>query len=656
MPISTLELLAPAKNLAIGKAAITHGADAVYIGGPAFSARYQANNSIEEIAELATFAHRYHAKIFVALNTIFHDEELEAVAQLIDQLFQAEVDALIIQDMAILELNLPPIALHASTQCDIRTPAKAKFLAEVGLSQLVLARELSLVEIAETQQVIGDKAVLEYFIHGALCVAFSGQCYMSHAETGRSANRGDCSQACRLPYTLKNAAGEIIAFDKHLLSMKDNDQTNNLEALVNAGIRSFKIEGRYKDINYVKNNTAHYRQHLDAILAARSDLKPASSGRVDYAFVPDPQKTFQRGSTDYFAHGRQENSIAAFDSPKFLGIPVAEIISLKNNCLGVQLKPEITLRNGDGVSFLYRRESKGFTINAIREAHLPKWGKMIWLTANDNSIFNALDANALAGQVLYRNRDHAWEESLKQASAERRLGVRFLLQENQNGLILQAIDEDNNIAIQKLAVTNKARQPEKLAEQWQAQLSRLGDSLFYWQGLDLSLNYQWFVTVSQMNQLRRDILTALLAERLRRYIRPQRQPALEPAPVYPLEQLSYLANVYNNLARKFYARHGVKIMDPAFEAHQTDQEVSLMITKHCLRFSFQLCPKQAKGITGVQGQIRAEPLFLSNGQEHYTLTFDCRPCEMHIRGKIKKNIIKQLPPGSQPIKFFPQKS
>jgi putative protease len=655
MPISTLELLAPAKNITIGKAAITHGADAVYIGGPAFSARYQASNAIEEIAELTTFAHRYHAKIFVAFNTIFHDQELEEAERLIQALFHAEVDALIIQDMAVLELNLPPIALHASTQCDIRTPAKAKFLADVGLSQLVLARELSLAEIKETQQAVGEKAVLEYFIHGALCVAFSGQCYMSHAETGRSANRGDCSQPCRLPYTLRNAAGEIIAYDKYLLSMKDNDQTNNLEALITAGIRSFKIEGRYKDINYVKNITAHYRQQLDAILAQRPDLKPASSGRVQYAFVPDPQKTFQRGSTDYFAHGRQENNIAAFDSPKFLGIPIAHIITLKNNRLGIKLNDGVALRNGDGVSFLYRRESKGFTINAITEEIQVKQEKIYWLTPNDSTIFNGLDSNALAGQVLYRNRDHAWEESLKQTSAERRLGVRFSLQENQNGLILQAIDEDGIHVTQQFAVTDKARQPEKLSEQWQVQLSRLGDSLFYWQGLDLSLKYQWFVPVSQMNQLRRETLDALMAARLRHYVRPTRQPSLQPAPIYPWEQLSYLSNVYNKLARNFYERHGVKIIDPAFEAHQEDQEVSLMITKHCLRFSFQLCPKQAKGITGVQGQIRAEPLFLSNGQDDYTLTFDCRSCEMHIRGKMKKNIIKQIPPGAQPITFFSKK-
>lgn len=298
-----LELLSPARDVEIAREAILHGADAVYIGGPSFGARHNAGNRVEDIAKLVSFAHRYYAKVFVTLNTILHDNELEPARLLIHQLYEAGVDALIVQDMGIMALDIPPIDLHASTQMDIRTPEKAKFLADVGFSQMVLARELNLTDVMQISQQVSAK--IEFFIHGALCVAFSGQCYISHAQTGRSANRGDCSQACRLPYTLKDDQGRVVAYEKHLLSMKDNNQTANLLPLIEAGVRSFKIEGRYKDMAYVKNITAHYRQKLDQILAKRSDLRAGSSGRTTYQFIPNPQKTFHRGSTDYFVNGRK---------------------------------------------------------------------------------------------------------------------------------------------------------------------------------------------------------------------------------------------------------------------------------------------------------------------------------------------------------------
>jgi 23S rRNA 5-hydroxycytidine C2501 synthase len=290
-----LELLSPAKNIEIAQQAILHGADAVYIGGPSFGARHNAGNSVSDIAQLVEFAHRYYAKVFVTLNTILHDNELEPARQLIWQFYDAGVDALIVQDMGILNMDIPPIDLHASTQMDIRTPEKAKFLSDVGFSQIVLARELNLTQISEINKKIDSK--IEFFIHGALCVAFSGQCYISHAQTGRSANRGDCSQACRLPFTLKDDQGRIVAYEKHLLSMKDNNQSDNLMELIQAGVRSFKIEGRYKDLSYVKNITAFYRQKLDNILAKSSNFLPASSGRTEHFFTPDPNRTFHRGAS-----------------------------------------------------------------------------------------------------------------------------------------------------------------------------------------------------------------------------------------------------------------------------------------------------------------------------------------------------------------------
>ena len=315
-PQHPLELLAPAKNADFGIEAIKHGADAVYIGGPAFGARYGAGNTIDDIARLSAFAHRYNARVFVALNTILHDNELEDARQLAWKIYEAGADALIIQDMGLLELDLPPIQLHASTQTDNRNAAKVKFLEDAGFSQLVLARELSIDEVAA---IAGQTTLaLEYFVHGALCVAYSGQCFISHAHTGRSANRGECSQACRLPYTLVDDKGKTITEDQHLLSMKDNNQTENILALAQAGVSSFKIEGRLKDLSYVKNITAHYRKLLDDVIAQHPEFSRASSGRSTYTFTPQPDKTFNRGATDYFVNGRHAD-IAAFDTPSFAG-------------------------------------------------------------------------------------------------------------------------------------------------------------------------------------------------------------------------------------------------------------------------------------------------------------------------------------------------
>ena len=360
-----LELLSPARDAAIAREAILHGADAVYIGGPGFGARHNASNSLKDIAELVPFAHRYGAKIFVTLNTILHDDELEPAQRLITDLYQTGVDALIVQDMGILELDIPPIELHASTQCDIRTVEKAKFLSDVGFTQIVLARELNLEQIRAIHQ--ATDATIEFFIHGALCVAYSGQCYISHAQTGRSANRGDCSQACRLPYTLKDDQGRVVSYEKHLLSMKDNDQTANLGALIDAGVRSFKIEGRYKDMSYVKNITAHYRQMLDAIIEERGDLARASSGRTEHFFVPSTEKTFHRGSTDYFVNARK-GDIGAFDSPKFIGLPVGEVLKVAKDHLDVAVTEP--LANGDGLNVMIKREVIGFRANTVEKTGL----------------------------------------------------------------------------------------------------------------------------------------------------------------------------------------------------------------------------------------------------------------------------------------------
>lgn len=646
-----VELLSPAKTVDIGREAILHGADAVYIGGPSFGARHNACNSVEDIARLTDFAHRYHARIFTTLNTILHDAELDAARTLIWQLYDAGVDALIVQDMGILELDLPPIQLHASTQCDIRTPEKARFLADVGFSQVVLARELTIPQIRKIADAVGQDAAIEYFIHGALCVAFSGQCYISHAETGRSANRGDCSQACRLPYTLTDQHGGVVAFDKHLLSMKDNNQSANLEALLDAGVRSLKIEGRYKEMGYVKNITAHYRAQLDEIFERRPELAPASSGKSEAFFTPDPDKTFHRGATDYFATGRKPD-IGAFDSPKFVGTALGTVHRVGDGWLEVASAEPMA--NGDGINFMRKREVVGVHVNTAHKVGRNDEGLDVWrVVPNDTAAL----AGLRPGADVCRNRDHAWELALSKKSAERRIAVWMRLGETASGLTLSVTDEDGCSASASVELAlEEARDAARAEAGLREGLAKLGNTPFLALDVQLELAAPRFVPASVLNGLRRDAVEKLEAARLAAWQRPLRKGAVQPPVAYPETTLSYLANVYNAKAWAFYQKHGVEVMEPAYEAHQEDGEVSLMITKHCLRFSFNLCPKQAKGVKGVMGQVRADPMVLKSGSETYTLKFECRPCEMHVMGRMKKHILKSAPPSElpavAPITFF----
>jgi putative protease len=641
-----LELLAPAKSAAIGREAILHGADAVYIGGPSFGARDKAGNAIADIAGLVQFAHRFRAKIYVTLNTILHDSELSAARKLAHDCYDAGVDALIVQDMGLLTLDLPPIDLHASTQCDIRTPEKAKFLADVGFSQLVLARELTLDEIAKVRAAVPADTVIEHFIHGALCVAYSGQCYISHAHTGRSANRGDCSQACRLPYTLQDAQGRVVAFEKHLLSVKDNNQSANLSALIAAGVRSFKIEGRYKDAPYVKNITGHYRQLLDAILEERSDLRAASSGKTRLYFTPDPDKTFHRGATDYFARGRKSD-IGAFDTPTFVGLPLGTVSKIGPDWF--EIETHETLANGDGLNYLCKRETKGIRANVVKEMGVKQAGST-WRVWPNEKISELSDLSV--GLALNRNSDHAWEQALAKKSAERKIAVNAVFAETANGFALVLTDEDGITARTETTFDKQpAQQPAEAEGNLREQLARLGNTDFELGELRVEWTQPWFVPSSVLNKLRRDAVEQLDAARLASYVRLPRKAAIEPPAQYPEESLSYLANVYNTAAQAFYTKHGVKLIEAAYEAHEEAGEVSLMITRHCIRYSLSLCPKQAKGVTGVQGQVRAEPMVLVNGSEQLRLEFDCKKCEMHVMGKIKNNILKTPPPTAVPVTF-----
>lgn len=627
-----LELLSPARDVGIAREAILHGADAVYIGGPGFGARHNASNSLSDIAGLVPFAHRYGAKIFVTLNTILHDDELEPAQRLITDLYETGVDALIVQDMGVMELDIPPIELHASTQCDIRSVEKAKFLSDVGFSQIVLARELNLQQIKAIYD--NTDATIEFFIHGALCVAYSGQCNISHAQTGRSANRGDCSQACRLPYTLKDDQGRVVAYEKHLLSMKDNDQTANLAQLIDAGVRSFKIEGRYKDMSYVKNITAHYRQMLDAIIEDRGDLMRSSAGRTEHFFVPSTDKTFHRGSTDYFVNARK-GDIGAFDSPKFIGLPVGEVLKVAKDHLDVEVSEALT--NGDGLNVMIKREIVGFRANTVEKTGENRY--RVWPNEMPADLHKVRPR-----QVLNRNLDHNWQQALQKTSSERRIAVDIDLSGWQEQLVLTMTCEDGVSVTRTLdGEFAEATQAEKALANLRDGVAKLGQTIYFARDVQINLPGALFVPNSLLNQLRRETVERLDDARVKAAPRGQRKAVSVPPPVYPDTHLSFLANVYNHKARAFYQRYGVKLIDAAYEAHQEKGDVPVMITKHCLRFAFNLCPKQAKGSIK---SWKATPMQLIHGDEVLTLKFDCRPCEMHVIGKMKNHILKMPLPGS----------
>ena len=649
LPKHHLELLSPARDVAIAREAILHGADAIYIGGPSFGARHNACNDVSDIASLVEFARRYHARVFTTINTILHDNELEPARKLIHQLYDAGVDALIVQDLGVMELDIPPIELHASTQTDIRTLGRAKFLDQAGFSQLVLARELNLQEI----RAIADEtdAAIEFFIHGALCVAFSGQCNISHAQNGRSANRGDCSQACRLPYTLKDDQGRVVAFEKHLLSMKDNNQSANIRALVEAGVRSFKIEGRYKDMGYVKNITSYYRQRLDDVLEDRPDLARASSGRTVHFFLPDPEKTFHRGSTDYFVTDRKVD-IGAFDTPTFTGLPVGVVEKAGKRDL--QVVTHEPLSNGDGLNVLVKREVVGFRANiAEPKGEFEEDGEKRYRYRVEPNEMPAGLHQLRPNHPLNRNLDHNWQQALLKTSSERRIGLTWAARLREAQLEVTATSEEGISASVTLpgpfGVANK---PEQALDTLRDLLGQLGTTEYHATDIQLDAPQAFFIPNSQLKALRREVIEALTAARVAAHPRGGRKAETTPPPVYPEAHLSFLANVYNQKARDFYYRHGVKLIDAAFEAHEETGEVPVMITKHCLRFSFNLCPKQAKGVTGVKTKVA--PMQLIHGDEVLTLKFDCKPCEMHVVGKIKGHILGLPQPGSAVEHFNPE--
>jgi len=599
-----IELLAPARNLECGIEAINHGADAVYIGAPKFGARAAAVNSLEDIAALVEYAHLYNARIYVTVNTILKEEELKETEEMIRELYRIGVDALIVQDMAIAKLELPPIPLHASTQMDNRTVDKVRFLRDAGFRQVVLARELSLREIGKIHEACPD-IPLEVFVHGALCVSYSGQCYVSQACFGRSANRGECAQFCRLPFSLVDAEGKMIAKDKHLLSLKDLNQSEELEALLDAGASSLKIEGRLKDVSYVKNVTAAYRQKLDAIFARRKEYTRASSGKCRFDFKPQLDKSFSRGFTRYFLHGRSKD-IFSFDTPKSLGEEMGTMKESRGNYLTVAGVKSFS--NGDGVCYLDEQgRLQGFRINRV----------------DGNKLYPQEMPRIKPRTMLYRNFDQEFERILARKSSERKIAVCILLAENNFGFSLTMTDEDDNSVTLTLPRDREpARTPQ--ADNLKNQLAKLGNTPFEAERIDIDFSENWFIPASVLSELRRQLVEQLIIARKVNY---RRELAVwKPTThTFPQQTLSYLSNVMNTRAASFYQDHGVKEVEPAYEKQPVEAAV-LMFCKHCLRYSMGWCPIHQR-----ERSPYKEPYYLvgTDGKK-FRLSFDCKNCQMKV--------------------------
>ena len=599
-----IELLAPARNLECGIEAINHGADAVYIGAPKFGARAAAVNSLEDIAALVEYAHLYNVRIYVTVNTILKEEELKETEEMIRELYRIGVDALIVQDMAIAKLELPPIPLHASTQMDNRTVDKVKFLRDAGFRQVVLARELSLREIGKIHEACPD-IPLEVFVHGALCVSYSGQCYVSQACFGRSANRGECAQFCRLPFSLVDAEGKMIAKDKHLLSLKDLNQSEELEALLDAGASSLKIEGRLKDVSYVKNVTAAYRQKLDAIFARRKEYTRASSGKCRFDFKPQLDKSFSRGFTRYFLHGRGKD-IFSFDTPKSLGEEMGTMKESRGNYLTVAGVKSFS--NGDGVCYLDEQgRLQGFRINRV----------------DGNKLYPQEMPRIKPRTMLYRNFDQEFERILARKSSERKIAVCILLAENNFGFSLTMTDEDDNSVTLTLPRDREpARTPQ--ADNLKNQLAKLGNTPFEAERIDIDFSENWFIPASVLSELRRQLVEQLIIARKVNY---RRELAVwKPTThTFPQQTLSYLGNVMNTRAASFYQDHGVKEVEPAYEKQPVEAAV-LMFCKHCLRYSMGWCPIHQR-----ERSPYKEPYYLvgTDGKK-FRLSFDCKNCQMKV--------------------------
>ena len=603
--MNTIELLAPAKDLECGMAAIDCGADAVYIGAPRFGARDAAGNSLEDLAELTAYAHKYWAKVYATVNTLLRDDEIPEALELIGRLHEIGIDGLIVQDTGLLECDLPPIPLIASTQMHNSTPERVAFLGKVGIQRAILARELELGEIREIRE--STDIELEFFIHGALCVCYSGQCYLSCALGGRSGNRGQCAQPCRKLYSLFDSQGKALVRDKHLLSLRDLNLSDHIRELIEAGICSFKIEGRLKDRAYVSNVVAFYRARIDEALAAL-ELEKSSSGASRVEFTPNVHKTFNRGFTTHFLHGRGE-PVGSIDTPKMVGETIGRVATVGRN--GITVETSAQMHAGDGICFFNGKgELQGSTVNGV-QGHIVRLEKA---------------GGIEPGTIIYRNRDHEFLTRLEKARTQRQIAVTLSLRESDNGLSLSAVDEDGNQAEFAIECEKAiAEKPEQALANIEKQLAKSGGTEFACSGVSIELQQPLFVQISTLNELRRGALEALAQTRAAN--RPVRTggPITNDVP-YPETRLTFTGNVLNGLADRFYRRHGVITIEPAAESGGVDlRGRRLMTTRYCIKHQLGLCPK-----VGKPGRM-AEPLFLVDTEGHkLELRFDCAKCEMGV--------------------------
>lgn len=585
-----LELLAPARDAEIGRQAIIHGADAVYIGPLSFGARAAASNSVADIARLCDFAHRYRARVYATVNTILYDSELIKAERLIRQLYHAGVDALIVQDMGILRLDIPPIELHASTQCDIRTPEKARFLQDVGFSQIVLARELTINEIERIHAAVNVQ--IEAFVHGALCVSYSGRCHASQVLCGRSANRGECAQICRLPYSLIDASGRELMRNRHLLSLHDLNASSAIYDMVRAGVSSFKIEGRLKDSSYVKNVTAYYRRRLDEIIIAEPESYiRGSDGEVSLTFVPAVEKSFNRGFTSYFLYDRKAKNISSPLTPKSLGEPLHSMADV---------------HNGDGLSFFMPDGTyTGFNVNGMRNG-FPIPNKRIRIPQ---------------GTKFYRTTDIKWQKFMSRAdTAQRRIAIDISLFRNR----VELRDERG------LCVTVCHDLPIVSADQYidiRSYFEKLGNTIYWLREFHNMLPADAFVPASALTKLRRTLIDILDRTARVNYKHTYRRYEDLNA-IYPHKTLDYKDNVANRLAVKFYETHGIKHIEPAVEINCTRNAGRvLMTTRHCILRDNGLCLRDKAMLGKRQPRL---PLYLHGNNHVLRLSFDCERCEMQV--------------------------
>lgn len=602
-PQYPIELLAPARNADIAIEAIRHGADAVYIGAPSHGARVAARNSIDDIRRVTGYAHTFNARVYVTLNTLIYDNELKDVERLIQKLYHAEVDALIVQDMAVLRMDIPPIALHASTQCDIRTPEKASFLEHAGFSQLVLPRELNRHETAAIRH--ATTVPLEAFVHGALCVSYSGDCQASFMTTGRSANRGCCAQLCRLPYDLEDSDGQKIITGKHLLSLRDMNRMNHLQQMIDSGISSFKIEGRLKDVDYVKNTVAAYHLALNRIIAdSNGSLRRSSYGNVDLRFTPDTNKSFNRGFTTYFLDGTSKG-ISSMDTPKWTGNAVGTVTACSGNRM--KIKSSATLNNGDGLGYFNQSgEFTGFRANKVERGQ----------------IFTTRNMAIKPGTVIYRNHDKQWDDMMTGETASRKINVDIRLRGNA-GMVTADVTTANGLEV-SLSLdgpfdTAKTQQAESRLKNF----GKLGNTPYSLTNYT-DLVPELFIPSSQIAQLRRDAISLLDSAVAISHKFDYRRPTVTDAQ-YPSLALTYHDNVANGQAAGFYRSHGVKSISPALETTRpaTDKDITVMTTRYCLRRETGHCLKQDK-------ESWKGPLFLTAPGIRFRLDFDCSNCQMKV--------------------------